>query len=100
MMKTVYKDFVNKAATGRDKSFDDIDEIAQGVSGQASRRKHSDSLMNSEGLILRYLSLKSRQVLPLMTKLTYRLTEAETLLEELMERMVEDMEGSISYRSN
>ena len=30
MMKTVYEDFVRKAATGRDKSFDEIDDIAQG----------------------------------------------------------------------
>ena len=96
MMKTVYKDFVSKAAAGRDKSFDEIDEIAQGRVWTGKQAK-TLGLVDELGGLDTALSIAKEQagfaaddevnliVLP----------KQKPFLEELLERMVEDMEGSI-----
>ena len=96
MMKTVYKDFVSKAAAGRDKSFDAIDEIAQGRVWTGKQAK-ALGLVDVLGGLDTALSIAKEQagfaddddvnliVLP----------KQKPFLEELLERMVEDMEGSI-----
>ena len=96
MMKTVYKDFVSKAAAGRDKSFDEIDEIAQGRVWTGKQAK-ALGLVDELGGLETALSIAKEQagftaddevnliVLP----------KQKPFLEELLERMVEDMEGSI-----
>ena len=96
MMETVYKDFVSKAAAGRDKSFDEIDEIAQGRVWTGKQAK-TLGLVDELGGLDTALSIAKEQagfaaddevnliVLP----------KQKPFLEELLERMVEDMEGSI-----
>ena len=96
MMKTVYKDFVSKAAAGRDKPFDEIDEIAQGRVWTGKQAK-ALGLVDELGGLDTALSLAKAQagfaddddvnliVLP----------KQKPFLEEILERMVEDMEGSI-----
>ena len=96
MMETVYKGFVSKAAAGRDKSFDEIDEIAQGRVWTGKQAK-ALGLVDELGGLDTALSIAKEQagfaaddevnliVLP----------KQKPFLEELLERMVEDMEGSI-----
>ena len=96
MMKTVYKDFVSKAAAGRDKPFDEIDEIAQGRVWTGKQAK-ALGLVDELGGLDTALSIAKAQagfaddddvnliVLP----------KQKPFLEEILERMVEDMEGSI-----
>jgi len=96
MMKTVYKDFVSKAAEGRSKSYDDINEIAQGRVWTGKQAK-ALGLVDELGGLDTALSIAKEQagftddddvnliVLP----------KQKPFLEELLERMVEDMEGSI-----
>jgi protease-4 len=96
MMKTIYKDFVSKAAEGRGKSFDEIDEIAQGRVWTGKQAK-ALGLVDELGGLDTALSIAKEQagfadaddvnliVLP----------KQKPFLEEILERMVEDMEGSI-----
>ena len=96
MMKTIYKDFVSKAAAGRDKSFDEIDKIAQGRVWTGKQAK-ALGLVDVLGGLDTALSIAKEQagfadddevnliVLP----------KQKPFLEELLERMVEDMDGSI-----
>ena len=96
MMKTIYKDFVSKAAAGRDKPFDEIDEIAQGRVWTGKQAK-ALGLVDELGGLDTALSIAKEQagfvddddvnliVLP----------KQKPFLEELLERMVEDTEGSI-----
>ena len=96
MMKTVYKDFVSKAAEGRNKSFDEIDEIAQGRVWTGKQAK-ALGLVDELGGLETALSIAKAQagfaddeevnliVLP----------KQKPFFEQLMERMIEDMEGSI-----
>ena len=96
IMKTVYKDFVSKAAAGRSKSFDEIDEIAQGRVWTGTQAK-ALGLVDELGGLDTALSIAKEQagfadddkvnliVLP----------EQKPFFEQLMERMIEDMEGSI-----
>ena len=98
MMKTVYKDFVNKAAAGRNKSFDEIDEIAQGRVWTGKQAK-SLGLVDELGGLEAALSIAKEQagftdddevnliVLP----------KQKPFFEQLMERMIEDMEGSVRF---
>ena len=96
MMKTVYKDFVNKAATGRSKSFDDIDEIAQGRVWTGKQAK-ALGLVDELGGLNTALSIAKEQAgFAADDKVNLIvLPRQKPFLEELMERMVEDMEGSI-----
>ena len=96
MMKTVYKDFVSKAAEGRGKTYDEIDTIAQGRVWTGQQAK-ALGLVDELGGLDTALSIAKAQagftdddevnliVLP----------KQKPFLEELLERMVEDMEGSI-----
>ena len=96
MMKTVYKDFVSKAAAGRDKSFDEIDEIAQGRVWTGKQAKEL-GLVDEIGGLDTALSIAKKQagfaeddkvnliVLP----------KQRPFFEQLLEQMIEDMEGSI-----
>ena len=96
MMQTVYKDFVSKAAAGRNKSFGEIDEIAQGRVWTGTQAK-ALGLVDELGGLDTALSIAKEQagfadddevnliVLP----------EQKPFFEQLMERMIEDMEGSI-----
>ena len=96
MMKTVYKDFVSKAAAGRSKSFDEIDEIAQGRVWTGKQAK-ALGLVDEFGGLETALSIAKAQagfaddddvnliVLP----------KQKPFFEQFMERMIEDMEGSV-----
>lgn len=96
MMKTIYKDFVSKAAAGRNKSFDEIDEIAQGRVWTGKQAK-TLGLVDELGGLETALSIAKAEagftdddevnliVLP----------EQKPFFEQLMERMIEDLEGSI-----
>ena len=96
MMETIYKDFVSKAAEGRGKTYDEIDEIAQGRVWTGKQAK-TLGLVDELGGLNTALSIAKEQagftdddevnliVLP----------KQKPFLEELLERMVEDMEGSI-----
>lgn len=98
MMKTVYKDFVSKAAAGRSKSFDEIDAIAQGRVWTGKQAK-ALGLVDELGGLETALSIAKAQagfaddeavnliVLP----------KQKPFFEQLMERMIEDMEGSVQF---
>ena len=96
MMKTVYKDFVSKAAEGRSKSFDEIDEIAQGRVWTGKQAK-ALGLVDELGGLETALSIAKAQA-------GFAVDDAVNLIvlpkqkpffEQLMERMIEDMAGSI-----
>ena len=96
MMKTIYGDFVRKAAAGRDKSFDEIDEIAQGRVWTGKQAK-ALGLVDELGGLDTALSIAKEQAgfaaddkVNLMV-----LPEQKPFFEQLMERMIEDMEGSV-----
>ena len=96
MMKTVYKDFVNKAATGRSKSFDEIDEIAQGRVWTGKQAKALGLVDELGGLDTALSIAKEQAGFAADDKVNLIvLPRQKPFLEELMERMVEDMEGSI-----
>ena len=96
MMKTVYEDFVRKAATGRDKPFDEIDDIAQGRVWTGQQAKDL-GLVDELGGLNTALSIAKEQagfsdddevnliVLP----------KQKPFFEQLMERMIEDIDGSV-----
>ena len=96
MMRTVYEDFVNKAAAGRSKSFEAIDEIAQGRVW-TGRQAQELGLVDELGGLDDALSIAKKQagfteddkvnliVLP----------KQRPLFEQLIEQMIEDTEGSI-----
>lgn len=95
MMKTVYQDFVSKAARGRDKPFAEIDAIAQGRVWTGKQAKEL-GLVDELGGLDTALSIAKQQagfsdedkfniiVLP----------KQKTFFEQLLESMVEDMEAS------
>ena len=96
MMKTVYEDFVSKAATGRNKSFDEIDEIAQGQVWTGKKAKEI-GLVDEIGGLDTALSIAKKQA---------GFTEADKVhlivlpkqrpfFEQILEQMIEDTEGSI-----
>ena len=96
MMKTVYQDFVSKAAAGRDKPFADIDTIAQGRVWTGKQAKEL-GLVDELGGLDTALSIAKQQagfsdedkfnviVLP----------KQKTFFEQFLESMVEDMETSM-----
>ena len=96
MMKTVYEDFVNKAATGRNKSFDEIDEIAQGRVW-TGKQAQALGLVDEIGGLDTALSIAKKQagfaeddkvnliVLP----------KQRPFFEQLIEQMIEDTDSSI-----
>ena len=96
MMKTVYENFVNKAAAGRSKSFDEIDEIAQGRVWTGKQAQEL-GLVDELGGLEDALSIAKKQagfaeddkvnliVLP----------KQRPLFEQLIEQMIEGTEVSI-----
>ena len=96
MMRTIYEEFVGKAATGRDKSFDEIDEIAQGRVWTGKQAKEL-GLVDELGGLETALSIAKEQagfteedevnliVLP----------KQKPFFEQLLEEMIQDTEGSI-----
>ena len=96
MMKTVYEDFVRKAAAGRSKSFEEIDEIAQGRVWTGKQAK-ALGLVDELGGLDTALSIAKKQagfadddkvnliVLP----------KQRPFFEQLLEQMIEDTESSI-----
>ena len=96
MMKTVYEDFVSKAADGRDRSVDEIDEIAQGRVWTGRQAKEI-GLVDELGGLEDALAIAKKQagfadedkvnliVLP----------KQQPLFEKLLEQMIEDTAGSI-----
>ena len=96
MMRTVYEDFVNKAAAGRSKSFDDIDEIAQGRVWTGKQAQQL-GLVDELGGLDDALSIAKKQAgfteddkLNLIV-----LPKQRPFFEQLIEQMIEDTEGSI-----
>jgi protease-4 len=96
MMKTVYKDFVSKAAAGRNKSFDEIDEIAQGRVWTGKQAQEL-GLVDKLGGLDDALSIAKEQAgfaeddkVSLIV-----LPKQRPLFEQLIEQMIEDTEGSI-----
>ena len=96
MMKTVYEDFVRKAAAGRNKSFEEIDEIAQGRVWTGKQAK-ALGLVDELGGLDTALSIAKKQagfadddevnliVLP----------KQRPFFEQLLEQMIEDTESSM-----
>lgn len=96
MMRTIYEDFVGKAATGRNKSFAEIDEIAQGRVWTGQQAK-ALGLVDELGGLDTALSIAKEQAgfsaddkVNLMV-----LPKQKPFFEQLMERMIEDTEGSV-----
>ena len=96
MMKTIYEKFVTKAAAGRDKTFDEIDEIAQGRVWTGKQAK-ARGLVDELGGLDTALSIAKEQAgfsdddeVNLMV-----LPKQKPFFEQLMERMIEDTEGSV-----
>ena len=99
MMKTVYEDFVRKAAAGRSKSFEEIDEIAQGRVWTGKQAK-ALGLVDELGGLDTALSIAKKQagfsdddevnliVLP----------KQRPFFEQLLEQMIEDTESSIQLK--
>ena len=96
MMKTIYADFVRKAATGRDKSFDEIDEIAQGRVWTGKQAKALGLVDELGGLDTALSIAKERAGFSADDEVNLMvLPKQKPFFEQLMERMIEDMEGSV-----
>lgn len=96
MMKTIYGDFVRKAAAGRGKSFDEIDEIAQGRVWTGKQAK-ALGLVDALGGLETALSIAKAQAGFAETdEVDFMvLPEQKPFFEQLLEQMIEDTEGSI-----
>ena len=98
MMKTIYADFVNKAAEGRGKSFDEIDEIAQGRVWTGKQAKALGLVDELGGLDTALSIAKEQAGFTEADKVNLIvLPEQKPFFEQLMERMIEDMEGSVQF---
>ncbi len=96
MMKTVYKDFVSKAAEGRNKSFDEVDEIAQGRVWTGKQAKALGLVDELGGLETALSIAKARAGFADDEEVNLIvLPKQKPFFEQLMERMIEDMEGSV-----
>ena len=96
MMKTVYEDFVNKAAAGRSKSFDEIDEIAQGRVWTGKQAQELGLVDELGGLDYALSIAKEQAGFAEDDKVNLIvLPKQRPLFEQLIEQMIEDTEGSI-----
>ena len=96
MMKTVYEDFVSKAAAGRGKSFDEIDEIAQGRVWTGKQAKEIGLVDELGGLDTALSIAKEQAGFAEDDKVNLIiLPKQRPLFEQLMEQILEDTEGSI-----
>ena len=98
MMKTIYGDFVRKAAAGRGKSFDEIDEIAQGRVWTGKQAK-ALGLVDELGGLETALSIAKKEAdfsdtdeVDLIV-----LPKQKPFFEQLLEQMIEDTEGSVQF---
>lgn len=96
MMRTIYEDFVGKAATGRDKSFDEIDEIAQGRVWTGKQAKEL-GLVDELGGLETALSIAKEQAGFSETDEVNLivLPKQKPFFEQLLEEMIQDTEGSM-----
>ena len=98
MMKTIYKDFVGKAAAGRGKSFDEIDEIAQGRVWTGKQAKVLGLVDVLGGLDTALSIAKEQAGFSADDKVNLIvLPEQKPFFEQLMERMIEDAAGSMQF---
>ena len=96
MMKTVYEDFVSKAATGRNKSFDEIDEIAQGRVWTGKQAQKLGLVDELGGLDYALSIAKEQAGFAEDDKVNLIvLPKQRPLFEQLIEQMIEGTEGSI-----
>ena len=96
LMETVYRDFVSKAAAGRNTSFDALEAVAQGRVWTGQQAK-TLGLVDELGGLETALALAKRQAgfAPDTEVNLIILPKQKPFLEELLERMVADMEGSL-----
>ncbi len=96
MMKTVYEDFVSKAAAGRSKSFDEIDEIAQGRVWTGKQAKALGLVDEIGGLDTALAIAKKQAGFAEEDKVNLIvLPKQRPFFEQLLEQMIEDTESSI-----
>ena len=96
MMKTIYEDFVNKAAAGREKTFDEINEIAQGRVWTGKQAKELGLVDELGGLDTALSIAKEKGGIADGDKYNIIvLPEQKTFFEQMMESML-DEEASIS----
>ena len=96
MMKTIYEDFVRKAAMGRDKSFDEIDEIAQGRVWTGKQAKALGLVDELGGLDTALSIAKEQAGFAIDDKVNLIvLPKQKPFFEQFLERMIEDTEGSM-----
>ena len=96
MMKTVYEDFVNKAAAGRRKSFDEIDEIAQGRVWTGKQAQELGLVDELGGLDYALSIAKEQAGFAEDDKVNLIvLPKQRPFFEQILEQMIEDTEGSI-----
>ena len=96
MMKTVYEDFVNKAAAGRSKTFDEIDEIAQGRVWTGKQAQELGLVDELGGLDYALSIAKEQAGFAEDDKVNLIvLPKQRPLFEQLIEQMIEGTEGSI-----
>ena len=98
MMKTIYGDFVRKAAAGRGKSFDEIDEIAQGRVWTGKQAK-ALGLVDELGGLETALSIAKKEAGFAETDEVdlIVLPKQKPFFEQLLEQMIEDTEGSVQF---
>ncbi len=98
MMKTIYEDFVGKAATGRDKSFDEIDKIAQGRVWTGKQAKELGLVDELGGLETALAIAKEQAGFSEADKVNLMvLPKQKPFFEQLLEEMIEDTEGSVKF---
>ena len=96
MMKTVYEDFVRKAAAGRSKSFEEIDEIAQGRVWTGKQAKTLGLVDELGGLDAALSIAKEQASFAADDKVNLIvLPKQRPFFEQLLEQMIEDTESSI-----
>ena len=96
MMKSIYEDFVSKAATGRNRSFDAIHNIAQGRVWTGKQAKEI-GLVDELGGLEDALSIAKKQAGFAETDKVNLiiLPKQRPLFEQLLEQMIEGTEGAI-----
>ena len=95
MMKTVYEDFVSKAAAGRGKSFDAIDEIAQGRVWTGRQAQELGLVDELGGLDVALSIAKEQAGFAEDDKVNLIvLPKQRPLFEQLIEQMIEGTAGS------
>ena len=96
MMKTIYEDFVNKAAAGREKTFDEIHKIAQGRIWTGKQAKELGLVDELGGLDTALSIAKTEAGIAEDDKFDIIvLPEQKTFFERMMESML-DEEAAIS----